>query len=67
MIAVFIGNDPDGSGNLLFAGQPIGFFQIQEQIVHIRVRDSGAGTVVADGLNDVGALGQEIFGDCPGK
>ena len=47
--------------------KPISFFQIQEQRVHIRVRDSGAGTVVADGLNDVGALGEEIFGDCPGK
>ena len=23
--------------------------------------------MVADGLNDVGALGQQIFGDCPGK
>jgi len=67
VIAIFVGNDPDGGGNLLFAGQPIGFFQIQEQIVHIRVGDSGAGTVVANGLDDVSALGQEVFGDCPGK
>ena len=67
VIAIFVGNDPDGGGNLLFAGQPIGFFQIQEQIIHVRVRDGGAGTVVADGLDDVGALRQQIFGDCPGK
>ena len=67
VVAIFIGNDPDGGGNLLFAGQPVCFFQIQEQIVHIRVCDGGAGTVVADGLDDVGSLGQQIFCDCPGK
>ena len=37
-------------GNLFLTGKPIGFFQIQEQIVHIRVRDGGADAVVADGL-----------------
>ncbi len=65
VIAIFIGNDPDGGGNLLFAGQPVCFFQIQEQIVHIRVCDGGAGTVVADGLDDVGSLGQQIFAIAP--
>ena len=35
VIAVFVGNNPNDGGNLLFACQPIGFFQIQEQIVHI--------------------------------
>ena len=40
---------------------------IQEQIVHIRVRDGGADAVVADGLYNVHSLGQQIFCDCPGK
>ena len=67
MVAVFIGNNPDGGGNLFLTGKPIGFFQIQEQIVHIRVRDGGADAVVADGLYNVHSLGQQIFCDCPGK
>ena len=65
VVAVFIGNNPDGGGNLFLTGKPIGFFQIQEQIVHIRVRDGGADAVVADGLYNVHSLGQQIFAIAP--
>ena len=67
MVLVFIRHNPDGVINLLLIGKPVGFFQIEKKILHIRIIQGGAFSVEADGLYDVLAVGQDVVCDSPGK
>ena len=67
MVLVFIRHNPDGVINLFLIGKPVGFFQIEKQILHIRIVQGGAFPVEADGLYDVLAVGQDVVCDSPGK
>jgi len=53
MVLVFIRHNPDGVINLFLIGKPVGFFQIEKQILHVRIVQGGAFSVEADGLYDV--------------
>ena len=66
-LLVFIRHNPDGVINLLLIGKPVGFFQIEKQILHVRIVQGGAFPVEADGLYDVLAVGQDVVCDSPGK
>ena len=37
MVLVFIRHNPDGVINLFLIGKPVGFFQIEKQILHVRI------------------------------
>ncbi len=37
MVLVFICHNPDGVINLFLIGKPVGFFQIEKQIFHVRI------------------------------
>ena len=67
MVLVFIRHNPDGVINLLLIGKPVGFFQIEKQILHVRIVQGGAFPVEADGLYDVLAVSQDVVCDSPGK
>ena len=67
MVLVFIRHNPDGIINLFLIGKPIGFFQIEKQILHIRIVQGCAFSVKTDGLYDVLAVGQDVVCDSPGK
>ena len=43
--------------------RPIGFFQIEKQILHIRIVQGCAFSVKTDGLYDVLAVGQDVVCD----
>ena len=47
--------------------RPVGFFQIEKQILHVRIVQGGAFSVETDGLYDVLAVGQDVVCDSPGK
>ena len=51
--AGFTGLFIDGVINLFLIGKPVGFFQIEKKILHIRIIQGGAFPVKADGLYDV--------------
>ena len=53
MVLVFIRHNPDGVINLFLIGKPVGFFQIEKQILLVRIVQGGAFSVEADGLYDV--------------
>ena len=67
MVLVFIRHNPDGIINLLLIGKPVGFFQIEKKILHIRIIQGGAFSVETDGLYDVLAVGQNVVCNSPGK
>ena len=64
---VAIRHNPDGIINLFLIGKPRGFFQIEKQILHIRIVQGCAFSVEADGLYDVLAVSQDVVCDSPGK
>ena len=37
MVLVFICHNPDGVINLFLIGKPVGFLQIEKQILHVRI------------------------------
>ena len=47
--------------------KPIGFFQIEKQILHVRIVQGGAVPVKADGLYDFLAVSQDVVCDSPGN
>ncbi len=57
----------DGVINLFLIGKPVGFFQIEKQILHVCIVQGGAFPVKADGLYDVLAVSQDVVCDSPGK
>ena len=67
VIAVLMGSEIGGIYDFLLTCQVVILFQIQTDVLHIRVGHGGAGaSVVADGLHNVGAVGQQIVGDRAG-
>ena len=64
---ILIRHNPDGGFNLFLTGKPVGFLQIEKQILHVRIGQGCAFSVKTDGLYDVLAVGQDVVGDCPGK
>ena len=57
-----------GIYDFLLTCQVVILFQIQPDVLHIRVGHGGAGaSVVADGLDNVGAVGQQIVGNRAGE
>ena len=56
LLSEAIAYNPDGVINLFLIGKPVGFFQIEKQILHICIVQGGAFPVEADGLYDVLAV-----------
>ena len=68
VIAVLMGGKIGGIYDFLLTCQGVILFQIQPDVLHIRVGHGGAGaSVVADGLDNVGAVGQQIVGNRAGE
>ena len=68
VIAVLMGGKIGSIYDFLLTCQVVIFFQIQPNIFHVRVGHGTAGaSVVADGLYNVGAVGQQIVGDRAGE
>ena len=68
VIAVLMGGKIGGIYDFLLTCQGVILFQIQPDVLHIRVGHGSAGaSVIADGLDNVGAVGQQIVGDCAGE
>ena len=67
MVAVFIGNNLDGALHLFLAGKPVVFFQIQKQVVHVHVGQSGTGALPAQRLHNVNLLRQKVQAQRPTK
>ena len=67
VVLILIRHNPDGGFNLFLTGKPVGFLQIEKQILHVRIGQGCAFSVKTDGLYDVLAVGQDVVGDCPGK
>ena len=68
LVAVGVGRKVGGVRDLLLAGQAVGLFQIQPNILHVRVgQGAAAGPVLpADGPQQVYTLGQQILCQRPG-
>ena len=64
MVAVFIGYDLDCIFYFLFAGQSVVFFQIQKQIFHIHIGQSGAGPFPSQRLHNIHPFGKNVVADC---
>ena len=68
MVAVLMGSKIGSIYDLLLACQVVILFQIQPDVFHIRVGHGGVGaSVIADGLDNVGAVGQQIVGNRAGE
>ena len=67
VVLILIRHNPDGGFNLFLTGQPVGFLQIEQQILHVCIGQGCAFSVKTDGLYDVLSVGQDVIGDCPGK
>ena len=68
VIAVLMGSKIGSVYDLLLACQVIILFQIQPDVLHIRVGHGGAGaSVITDGIHNIGAVGQQIVGDRAGE
>ena len=67
VIAVLMGGKIGGIYDFLLTCQVVILFQIQPDVLHVRVGHGGAGaSVIADGLDNVGAVGQQIVGNRAG-
>ena len=60
MVLVFIRHNPDGVINLFLIGKPIGFFQIEKQILHVRIVQGGTFSVETDRLYNILAVSQDV-------
>ena len=58
MVAVFIGGDLDCPFNPLFRCQSIVFFQIQNQILDVHIRQPVPVPIPAEGLHNIHLIGQ---------
>lgn len=68
VIAVLVSGEIGGIHDFLLTCQVVILFQIQPDVLHIRVDHGGAGaSVIADGLDNVGAVGQQIVGNRAGE
>ena len=68
VIAVLVSGETGSVHDFLLTCQVVILFQIQPDVLHIRVGHGGDGaSVVADGLDNVGAVGQQIVGDRAGE
>ena len=68
VIAVLMGGKVGSIYDFLLTCQVVILFQIQPDVLHVRVGHGGAGaSVIADGLDNVGAVGQQIVGNRTGE
>ena len=67
VVAVFMGDNRNGIPCLLFVGQPVGFLQVEEQVLHISVRHAASAPCDADVLYDVNTLRQKVLCNGPLK
>ena len=63
VVAVFVGGNLKRRRNLLFAGDPIGFLKIQEQIFHIGIRNDAGTPAPAQVPDNINALRQQVIAD----